>query len=283
MQIFKQIMPLRYFLSQKRNEKLSIGLVPTMGALHDGHLSLIEACKKKCDITVVSIFVNPTQFNNREDFEKYPVTMVADQALLEKVGTDVLFCPAVEEMYHGNGYLSMQFGRLDTILEGKYRPGHFSGVGLIVSKFFNIVQPDVAFFGQKDLQQVAVIKKLNNELAFGIDLQVVPTVRDTDGLALSSRNTRLNAEQRSLAPVLYKILSDVKERLLASEPLEETIRNATRKIEDHPDIALEYLEVVDSNELTLVKDLSEHEEISICIAAYFGDIRLIDNLFLISR
>ena len=151
-------MPLKTFLSEKRKEGLRIGLVPTMGALHEGHLSLIKKCRKECDVTVVSIFVNPTQFNNKEDFEKYPVTLQDDQQLLVREKADVLFHPDQQEIYPTEGKMSLSFGMLETVMEGKFRPGHFSGVGLIVSTLFNIVSPDIAFFGQKDLQQVAVIK-----------------------------------------------------------------------------------------------------------------------------
>lgn len=276
-------MPLRAFLSEKRAKNLRIGLVPTMGALHDGHTSLIKGCQQECDITVVSIFVNPTQFNNRDDYENYPVTKEDDQRILEKMSTDVLFLPSADEMYTDESYLTMQFGRLDRILEGKFRPGHFSGVGLVVSKLFNIVRPDVAYFGQKDLQQVAVIKKLNEELAFGILLRVIETVRDTDGLALSSRNKRLSTEQRRLAPVLYNTLCWIRDQLLAGSPVERTLAEAACKIDNHSGVELEYLEIVDSNDLSPVSDLDAHEQISICVAAYLGKIRLIDNLYLISR
>ena len=263
---------------------MRIGLVPTMGALHEGHLSLIKKCKSDCDITVVSIFVNPTQFNNKEDFEKYPVTLEEDKQLLINEKADVLFHPDKQEIYPQEGKISLSFGSLENVMEGKFRPGHFSGVGLIVSKLFNIISPDIAFFGQKDLQQVAVIKKLNEDLSFGIHISVVPTVRDEKGLALSSRNKRLNDRQKNIAPVLFQTLIGVKDKILDKEKISVAMEWGRKNISGYaPEIELEYLEIVDSNELTVVEDSSNHQEISICVAAYLGDIRLIDNLFLFSR
>lgn len=277
-------MPLKSFLAEKRKLGFSIGLVPTMGALHEGHLYLIKKSISECDITVVSIFVNPTQFNNSEDFKKYPITIEEDKSKLLQENIDVLFNPAVEEIYPRTGKMSLRFGLLDTVMEGKFRPGHFSGVGLIVSKLFNIVVPDVAFFGQKDLQQVAVIKRLNEELTFGINIDIVKTVRDPDGLALSSRNKRLTKRQRNLAPVLFDTLNKTCDKLLNGESISNSLSWGRKKItENAPEIKLEYLEIVDSNELTTVENITDHQEISLCIAAYFGEIRLIDNLFLFSR
>jgi len=277
-------MPLKSFLFEKRKLGLQIGLVPTMGALHQGHISLIKKCTAECDLTVVSIFVNPTQFNNVEDFEKYPMTVEDDKSLLIKEQVDVLFIPDVEEIYPKEGKISLNFGSVESVMEGKFRPGHFSGVGLIVSKLFNIVSPDVAFFGQKDLQQTAIIKKLNEELTFGIDIRIVPTVRNNEGLALSSRNKRLNNRQKVLAPLLYKLLTDVRDKVLDEGNI-SLAKDWGRKqmSEFEPEIELEYLEIVDSDELTDVENISNHKEISLCIAAYLGEIRLIDNLFLFSR
>lgn len=277
-------MSLKSFLSEKRSQGLRIGLVPTMGALHNGHLSLVRHCKQHCDLTVVSIFVNPTQFNNSADYEKYPITQEKDIELLRSDQVDVVFTPNKKTLYPTESTISFSFDPLDRVLEGAFRPGHFSGVALVVSKLFNIVNPDVAYFGQKDLQQVAVIKKLNQELNFDIDIQTVPTVRETDGLALSSRNSRLTAKQRDLAPVLSKMMLETKSRLLYGEDIETTMADARLMLEKYrPDIELEYLEIVDSNELTAVKSLSDHQQVSLCIAAYLGEVRLIDNLFVISR
>lgn len=277
-------MSLRSFLFEKRVQGLRIGLVPTMGALHQGHLSLVRHCKQHCDLTVVSIFVNPTQFNNLSDYEQYPVTIEQDIDLLKQEAVDAVFSPGQEVLYPSASKISFSFTPLDSVLEGAFRPGHFSGVALVVSKLFNIVQPDIACFGQKDLQQVAIIKNLNEELAFGIDVQTVPTVRETDGLALSSRNTRLSRHQRQLAPIVYKSMTVAKQRLLNGADIGTTMAEARQQFEKYqPDIELEYFELVDSNELTVVKNLSEHAQVSLCIAAYFGEVRLIDNLFVVSR
>ena len=232
----------------------------------------------------MSIFVNPTQFNNSEDFDKYPITLEDDKSILLKEQVDVLFIPDVKEIYPKESKMSLNFGSIETVMEGKFRPGHFSGVGLIVSKLFNIVSPDVAFFGQKDLQQTAVIKKLNEELTFGIDIRIVPTVRNKEGLALSSRNKRLTGRQKILAPVLFQILNDVKEKVLHEGNISSAKDWGIKKVSEYgSEIELEYLEIVDSNELTDVENVSNHQEISLCIAAYLGEVRLIDNLFLISR
>jgi pantoate--beta-alanine ligase len=284
MQIFNKIMPLKSFLSIKRKANLKIGLIPTMGALHEGHLILIRNSLSICDVTVVSIFVNPTQFNNAEDFKKYPKTLSEDIELLENEGVDLLFNPDNSEMYQQPSQLNFQFERIGSILEGKFRPGHFSGVGLVVSKLFNIIRPHVAFFGQKDLQQVAVIKKLNEELLFGLEIQTIATVREANGLALSSRNKRLSKSHKALAPILYKTMQEAKTKLLSGESIEKTISSSKKSIlSQGSSIKLEYFEIVDSNELTPVKEISEHKEISICVAAHFGEVRLIDNLFLFSR
>lgn len=204
--------------------------------------------------------------------------------MLLKEQVDVLFIPDVEEIYPKEGKMSFNFGPIETVMEGKFRPGHFSGVGLVVSKLFNIVSPDIAFFGQKDLQQTAVIKKLNEELTFGIDIRIVPTVRDKEGLALSSRNKRLTERQKVLAPVLYKTLIDIRNKILKDGNVTSAKKWGIKKISEYsPEIELEYLEIVDSSELTDVDNISNHKEISLCVAAYFGEIRLIDNLFLFSR
>jgi len=284
MRIFKKIMPLRSLLNEKRSNNIKIGLVPTMGALHAGHVSLIRKCASVCDLTVVSIFVNPAQFNNPDDFKKYPITTQKDQELLEKEEVDILFSPDQGEIYPNQSKLEFDLGKIGSIMEGEFRPGHFSGVCLIVSKLFNIVQPHTAFFGQKDLQQVAIIKRLNLELSFGIDIYTVDTVRELDGLAMSSRNSRLSKRDRKLAPVLFQSMSLLKEKLTAGESIDASLIAAKNNVlEKDPSIHLEYLEIVDSIELERVENIEEHQEISICVAAHFGDVRLIDNLFLFSR
>lgn len=254
-----------------------------MGALHDGHLKLVEECTKSCDFTVVSIFVNPKQFNDSADFENYPNLIGQDLEKLKKLDVDVVYNPESTEMYPEETYVTIGFGKLEKSMEGYFRPNHFGGVGLVVSKLFNIVSPDVAFFGQKDFQQLALIRKLNADLSFGIEIVSVPTVRENDGLAMSSRNLRLTEEERTVAPVIYKTLNLLKEELLSGKTVEDSRRTAKTYIESYRSIRLEYLEVVDSNSLAQVFSIDQHSQVSLCIAAYLGDVRLIDNLYLFSR
>jgi pantoate--beta-alanine ligase len=280
MEIFQQITPLKAFLKGFKCQKKSVGLVPTMGALHAGHISLIEASKSQNDLTVGSIFVNPTQFNNQNDLVKYPRTIEKDISLLQSAGCDVLFNPEIQEIYPEKSVLKLDFGHLDTVMEGRFRPGHFSGVGLVVSKFFNIVDPDRAYFGQKDWQQFAVIQKLVEDLNFNITLHSVATLREPDGLALSSRNLRLNADERQNATFFYKALTDAREMLRAGKALplvREEIHAMTTKFQN---VRLDYFELADSKNLTLLNNVDAAERPIMCIAGHVGEIRLIDNMFL---
>ena len=204
MQIFYSINTLQDYLKNQRRKGKSLGFVPTMGALHRGHLSLIEASKAENDLTICSIFVNPTQFNNPQDLAVYPRTLQADCEMLESVKCDVVFAPNAHDMYLTLPNLKFDFGDLERVLEGKFRPGHFNGVGIVVSKLFNIIQPDSAYFGQKDLQQCAIINRLVKDLSYNLKLNICPTQRETDGLAMSSRNRNLTPEQRKNAPEIYK-------------------------------------------------------------------------------
>lgn len=280
MEIFKQIAPLKAFLKDLKCQGKSIGLVPTMGALHSGHVALIEASQSLNQITVSSIFVNPTQFNNRNDLLKYPRNIEKDTEILKSAGCDVLFNPESHEMYPEKSFLGLDFGHLDKIMEGQYRPGHFSGVGLVVSKLFNIVQPDHAYFGQKDWQQFAIIQKLVEDLSFNITLHNVATLRDVDGLALSSRNQRLNVEQREKATVFYKSLIVAKAALESGKNLKGVKAEAKTAIERYPDVKLEYFELADSKNLNLLDNVDASEQPILCIAGYVGEVRLIDNVFI---
>lgn len=280
MEIFKQIDPLRAFLKTHRAAGKSIGLVPTMGALHAGHLSLINVCKAQNGITVATIYVNPTQFNNLSDLEKYPRTLESDVHLLESVGCEVLFCPDNAEMYPEKSVVTVDFGSLDKVMEGKFRPGHFSGVALVVSKLFNIIQPDHAYFGQKDFQQFAVIQKLVDELKFDLTLHRVPTSREPDGLAMSSRNLRLNSAQREHAIVFYQALTEANHHLRAGMRMKDVQALVKKKVENHPEIKLEYLELADSKNLNLLESVESENQPVLCIAGFIGDVRLIDNLLL---
>lgn len=256
----------------------TIGFVPTMGALHEGHLDLVKKSKKECDITVTSIFVNPTQFNNPEDFAKYPITLEPDLKQLEAEGTDFVFLPDTSTIYPEKPVLTLNFGELENVLEGEFRPGHFNGVGIVVSKLFHIIKPDKAFFGQKDLQQVAVIKRLVRDLSFNLELVVVPTRREIDGLAMSSRNLRLNPAERTQALILYWSLTKAKDELLAGKPWLD-VRNQIRQDFKETSLArLEYFELVHPEHFTRFEAFEPDQKSSICVAAYLGSVRLIDNL-----
>jgi pantoate--beta-alanine ligase len=251
-----------------------------MGALHAGHISLITACKSQNDVTVSSIFVNPIQFNNQNDLLKYPRSIEKDTSLLASAGCDVLFCPDNSEMYPKAAAVTIDFGSLDKSMEGKFRPGHFSGVAVVVAKLLNIVDPDQAYFGQKDWQQFAIIRKLVQDLNFNIRLHSVPTLRESDGLALSSRNLRLDATQRKRANVFYQGLMQAKQSLGKGIGLTE-IRDGVRSVvEQYPDVKLEYFEVVDRENLIALTNVGQTNNAIICIAGYVGDVRLIDNMFL---
>jgi pantoate--beta-alanine ligase len=280
MQVFNEIASLRAFLKAKKRDGKTIGLVPTMGALHAGHLSIIEASKAANDVTVCSIYVNPTQFNSASDLQKYPRTIDKDTKSLEKVECDVLFYPLNEEMYGGSSLVKFDFGHLDKVMEGRFRPGHFSGVALVVSKLFNIVEPDNAYFGQKDWQQFTIIHQLVSELKFNLNLHVIPTHRESDGLAMSSRNLRLNPEERSQAPVFYEALKVAKEMLKAGKNIDAVSLHVRELVEKSGVITLEYFEIAESKNLNLLDNVNAAEQPIMCIAGFVGEVRLIDNMFL---
>jgi pantoate--beta-alanine ligase len=259
-----------------------VGFVPTMGALHEGHLDLVHQAKKECDICVVSIFVNPTQFNNPEDFEKYPSTLETDLQKLEKTGVDYVYLPLVSTIYPQKPILSLNFGELEHVLEGKFRPGHFNGVGIVVAKLFHHIQPEKAYFGQKDLQQVAVIRKLVIDLSFPIELVIVPTRREKDGLAMSSRNLRLNAQQRTQALILFQSLAKAKDKLLKGETWTTVQNQIQQDFDANPGAELEYFELIDPYLFTRFDAFESSQKSSICVAAYLGVVRLIDNMPIIS-
>lgn len=280
MEIFEEIEPLRAFLKGKREALKSIGLVPTMGALHDGHLALIRASKAENEVTVSSIYINPTQFNNQADLDKYPRTREADIKLLEAEGCDVLFAPQNAEMYSENQSLIFDFGTLDKVLEGKFRPGHFSGVALVVSKLFNIVQPDMAYFGQKDYQQFQVINRLKEELKFSIQLRSVPIIREKSGLALSSRNQRLSEQDKRNALFLYETLSEAKAQLLNGASFSKVRLEAEARVKKYEGVKLEYFELANKNTLQELGDIRDFKNGILLIAAFVNEVRLIDNMLL---
>lgn len=262
-----------------RREGKRIGLVPTMGALHEGHLQLVRAAAQDCDVVVVSIFVNPTQFNNPDDFRLYPRLPEADAGLLEPAGCTALFLPSVEEMYPQPTVLRFDFGPLERVMEGEHRPGHFNGVATVVSKLFHLSRPHRAYFGQKDFQQVAVVRQLVQDLSFDLELVAYPTIRETDGLAMSSRNRRLDAPARSVAPQLYQALQLAAElvRQGAVTP-DEVQAAATEFLAREPAITLEYLAVVDAHTLQPLTEWQSGQPVALCLAAHLGGVRLIDNV-----
>lgn len=274
---FETIAALRQHLNTI-DKTLRIGFVPTMGALHRGHVALVEQARRSTDVVVASVFVNPTQFNNPDDLKHYPRTLEADATLLKAAGCDVLFAPSAEEMYPTPPALRLDFGELETVMEGASRPGHFNGVGLVVAKLFHAVQPNVAFFGQKDLQQVAVIRRLINDLSFPIELAVCPTVRQTDGLAMSSRNARLTADERNVAPALYRALQAAQTELEAGQPADVAQQAARNVVARHPAFRLDYVEVAHADTLQPVAGRLAPGLTAVCIAAHLGAVRLIDNV-----
>ena len=277
MKLIQTISELRTELEAFRKEGKTIGLVPTMGALHAGHASLVKRAVAENDVVVVSDFVNPTQFNDQNDLLKYPRTLEADCALLESCGATLAFAPSVEEIYPEPDPRQFSYPPLDTVMEGKFRPGHFNGVCQIVSKLFLMVEPDRAYFGEKDFQQLAIIREMVRKYPFNIQIVGCPIVREEDGLALSSRNARLTPEQRKealqISRALFASVDFGRSRILreTKEYVEECIRRA-------PGLELEYFEIVDGNTLQPVKAWDESNYIVGCMAAYCGDVRLIDNI-----
>ena len=280
MEIFEEIKPLRTFLAGKRHKGITVGLVPTMGALHQGHLSLINASKAENDITVASIYINPTQFNNAADLDNYPRSKEVDIKLLEQIGCDVLFMPPNSEMYVGAQSLKFDFGELDKVLEGKFRPGHFSGVALVVSKLLNIVRPDRAYFGQKDYQQFKVIARLNDELKFYVDLRSVPIVIESSVLALSYSNQRLSEVDKKNALLLVESLRYTRTEIKKGSEFNKIRIEIERRFSERNKMKLEYLELADRDTLELIDKIKEPRNAILLIAAFVGDVRLIDNLFI---
>lgn len=278
MEIFKKRDQLKSFLETSKKNKKTIGFVPTMGALHKGHLYLIEQAKKKNNLVVASIFVNPTQFNNQEDLDNYPKTLEKDIELLESVFCDVLFVPTIEEIYHKNIVSEkFDFDGLEHEMEGEFRPGHFDGVGTIVKTLFEIVSPKNAYFGEKDFQQLQIIKKLVEKNQLPISIKGCSIFREKDGLAMSSRNTRLTSEQRNAAPLIYKVLKKVKSKFKV-ENVEEISEWVENQFKNHPNLQLEYFTIADENSLKSVNSKEFDKKYRAFIAVFAGNIRLIDNI-----
>lgn len=268
---------LKALLDAGRESGKSIALVPTMGALHQGHASLVRRSVAENDITVVSVFVNPTQFNDKNDLKNYPRTLDADCMLLEKEGVDIVFAPAVEEMYPEEDKRVFTFAPLDTVMEGACRPGHFNGVAQIVSKLFYAVEPDRAYFGEKDFQQLAIIREMVRQLSLDVEIIGCPIVREDDGLAMSSRNTLLSAEERERALAISRTLFASLEYAKGNS-LEATRSYVESEINATPGLDLEYYRIVDGNTLQEIVEWDDCDYIVGCIALFCGKVRLIDNI-----
>jgi pantoate--beta-alanine ligase len=291
--IFNSIEELKNQLNSVRGQKKIIGFVPTMGALHQGHISLIEQARADCDFVVCSIFVNPTQFNDLSDLEKYPRTLESDSRLLIKAGCDALFAPETAEMY-SKGELELKrqkvgdkswmegknvnFGALETVMEGAHRPGHFNGVAQVVSKLFRIVEPDKAYFGQKDFQQLAIIRSMVKQLEMPVEIIACPILREPNGLAMSSRNERLTKEERQMAAIISKTLSGIKEHY-HSHSIKQLKAFAGEQLKTVPQIQTEYIEIADAETLRPLEHKQNKPSV-VCIAVKLGAVRLIDNVII---
>jgi len=266
------------YLNSSRGQK-TVGFIPTMGGLHSGHLKLIKASKKECEITICSIFVNPTQFNNNKDFEKYPNTLEEDILKLQKLNCDIIYTPTINQVYdQKEKEKEFNFGTLASSLEGEFRPGHFNGMATVVEKFFNLVKPTKAFFGQKDLQQLQIVKQLAKQINSPIEIKGIETVREKNGLAKSSRNSLLSDKGKENAALIYYCLnycSNNKEKPISE--LKEYIHN---QFNQQQDLKLEYFEIVNLNTMLPINKWQRENNNAICIAAYVDQVRLIDNIIL---
>ena len=277
MKLIQTIQELRTELDALRKEGKTIGLVPTMGALHAGQASLVKRAVAENDVVVVSDFVNPTQFNDKNDLLKYPRTLDADCKLLEECGASFVFAPSVEEIYPEPDTPQFSYAPLATVMEGKFRPGHFNGVAQIVSKLFSFVTPDRAYFGEKDFQQIAVIRRMVELEGFKLEIVACPIKREDDGLALSSRNVRLTPEQRKIAPNIAKVMAE--SCIFAqSHTVAETIQYVVSNVNRFPFMEVEYYEIVDGYTLQAINDWTDADYVVGCITVYCGDVRLIDNI-----
>lgn len=277
MKIIHTIAELKVHLEEYRTTGRLIGLVPTMGALHEGHIRLVERCVQENTVCVVSVFVNPTQFNDKNDLLTYPRTPEQDAEMLRKAGCKFVFMPSAEEMYPVPDTRNFDFGTLETVMEGSFRPGHFNGVAQIVSKLFDAVMPDKAYFGEKDFQQLAIIRKMTKNLNYPIDIVPCPIVREKDGLAMSSRNRRLSSEEREKAPKIAELLIK-STTFVGVKSIQDTISYVREGLASDPTFRLEYYDIVDGDTLQSVTNWEDSDYIVGCIAVFCGPVRLIDNI-----
>lgn len=277
MKIIHTISELQAHLDECRSLGREIGLVPTMGALHEGHIRLVERCVEENPVCVVSVYVNPTQFNDPNDLLSYPRTPEQDAEMLRKAGCKYVFMPSNEEMYPETDTRKFHFGPLESVMEGRFRPGHFNGVAQIVSKLFDAVRPNRAYFGEKDFQQLAIIRQMTKDLNYPIEIVPCPIVREKDGLAMSSRNRRLSSEEREKAPRIAELLA--KSITFASaKSIRETVSFVTEGLASDSVFRLDYFEIVDGNTLQPVENWEDSEFIVGCVAVFCGPVRLIDNI-----
>ena len=277
MKVFNFIVDIQRFVEEKHNLGLKVGFVPTMGALHDGHLSLINRAKNENDIVVCSVFVNPIQFNNPSDLEKYPRTPEKDIEKLEQAGCDAVFMPSAEEMYPEKVEDHYDFGDIEHVMEGACRPGHFNGVAIVVRKLFEIVNPNRAYFGEKDFQQLAIINKMVRDLKMNLEIVPCPIVRENDGLAMSSRNVRLNETERAIAPKIFATLNDAISKKDSMNPAEMK-KYALKKYAEIKEFDVEYVEITDEINLKSLENWNECDHARIFVALQLGPVRLIDNV-----
>lgn len=278
MKIISSVSELRHDVAEFRNQGKSIGLVPTMGALHEGHQSLVERARRECDVVIVSVFLNPTQFNNKEDLRTYPRTAERDAALLERCGVDIAFMPTVEEIYPEPDTRVFNLGPVAEVMEGAMRPGHFNGVCQIVSKLFDFTRPTRAYFGEKDFQQIAVIRAMMKQLGYDFEVVTCPCIREDDGLAKSSRNVRLTPQVRRVAPAIYRTLKASIDFAAMDHTVAQTHDWVVATINAWPEMKVEYYEIVDGITLQPVTSWDDSDYIVGCITVYCGDVREIDNI-----
>ncbi len=278
MKIIRTVNELKDAVNVLKAEGKSVGFVPTMGALHDGHISLVNRARTGNDAVVVSVFVNPTQFNNPDDLRTYPRTEEADCARLAAAGVDIAFLPTVEEMYPERDTRVFNLGAVAEVMEGAMRPGHFNGVAQVVSRLFAMVEPDRAYFGEKDFQQIAVIRRMVELEKFPVEIVACPIKREADGLAMSSRNVHLDSHQREVAPNIHRILSESVEWKRDGRPLAEVKKAVIDAIDAYPEMEVEYYEIVNAADMQPVSSWDVCEEAVGCVTVYLGDVRLIDNI-----
>ena len=277
MEVFYKVRNLQHTISQLRREGKTIGFVPTMGALYEGHLSLIDCCQRDNDITVVSVFVNRVQFNRKKDYEKYPRDLEGDLEKLRQYESSLVFAPNEKEVYPQKDNRVFDFGHLDKVMEGKYRPGHFNGVARVVSRLFDIVRPDRAYFGEKDYQQLVIIRELTSRLNLDIEIVSCPLLREEDGLAISSRNQRLTREQRRHAAKISTLLFEAREHAL-NHSVQELKIWVTQELSKDPYIDVEYFEIMDERNLRPIQHWSDTFYKRAFVSAWVGEVRLIDNV-----